>query len=115
MDIKTSHEIMEQMQRLFAELVTVAKVEALEEMRTKLFSNGGGSTVTVRRGRPRKVEGRSENKMSASTRRLRQLQGKYMGLLNRANDAEKSKARKVREAEGLEAAISMLEASGRHG
>jgi hypothetical protein len=66
-------------------------------------SGGAGSTGSPRRRR----------RMSAKTRALRRLQGKYMGLVRGLKTAEKSRVRAVREKQGMAAAISLASSLGK--
>ena len=61
-----------------------------------------------RRGRPARRPGRpARRRMSAKTRALRRLQGKYMGLVRGLKPAEKARVRSVREKQGMGAALKL--------
>lgn len=61
-----------------------------------------------RRGRPSRGPGRpARRRMSAKTRALRRLQGKYMGLVRGLKPAEKARVRSVREKQGMGGALKL--------
>lgn len=79
-------------------------------MRLASLENGGGIAVAEkaamggasRRGRP---PGRSRS--SARVRRLRKLQGRYMGYVRRLKAAQKARVRSLREKKGILPAIRL--------
>lgn len=88
-----------------------------------LFSSGGSASKPGGRrrrgpgrppGRPaaKSAAARPRRRMSAKTRALRKLQGRYMGLVRGLKVAEKARVRATREKQGMAAAIRLASSLG---
>lgn len=65
-----------------------------------------------RRAAAKPAAARPRRRMSAKTRALRRLQGKYMGLVRGLKVSEKARVRAVREKQGMAAAIQLASSLG---
>lgn len=88
-----------------------ARAREIETLRERLASLESMGETRPRRGRPPggssgRVAPRRRN-LSPKVRALRQLQGRYMGLVRRLSAAQKAKVKAVREKQGLPAAIRL--------
>ncbi len=97
------------------------RAEEIRKLRERLAALEGISPASAparrRRGRPRRAAARTARarrrvKMSPRVRRLRQLQGKYMGYVRRLKVADKARVRAVREKQDIEAAIRLAKSLG---
>jgi len=90
------------------------EIRTLRERLASLESVSSGSG-RARRGRPpgtkaakaAKAAKRPRRRMSAKTRALRKLQGKYMGLVRGLKVSDKARVRATREKQGMAAAIQL--------
>lgn len=85
------------------------EIRSLRERLASLerLSSTRGAAVR-RKGRPSRGPGRpARRRMSAKTRALRRLQGKYMGLVRGLKPAAKARVRSVREKQGMAAALKL--------
>ncbi len=102
---------------------SVAKVlkgrgEEIRRLKERLAALEGLSSAPARARRRRGRVGRAAARvrravrMSPRVRRLRQLQGKYMGYVRRLKQADKARVRAVREKQDIEAAIRLAKSLG---
>ncbi len=102
---------------------SVAKVlkgrgEEIRRLKERLAALEGLSPAPARARRRRGRVGRAAARvrravrMSPRVRRLRQLQGKYMGYVRRLKQADKARVRAVREKQDIEAAIRLAKSLG---
>jgi hypothetical protein len=88
--------------------------ERLASLESLSAATHGGAVPRTRSGRrPRPAAPRRRRRMSAKTRALRKLQGKYMGLVRGLKASEKARVRAVREKQGMAAAIKLAASLGR--
>jgi hypothetical protein len=98
------------------------EIRSLRERLAALERLSGGTTDAAgRRGRGRPSGSSSSGArgarparraMSPKTLALRKLQGKYMGYVRGLKPAEKARVRKVREKQGMKAAIALASSLG---
>lgn len=92
--------------------VLKGRLQEIQQLRERLAS----LETLIRRPRPGKAR-RPARKvarrvLSAKTRALRRLQGKYMGYMRNLKASEKARVKAVREKRGIEAAIKLAASLG---
>ncbi len=79
--------------------------EEIEHLRKRLAALEAGGPANSARRRARRAVRRA--KLSPRVRKLRRLQGRYMGYVRRLNAAQKAKVRAAREKSGMLSAIRL--------
>jgi hypothetical protein len=85
--------------------------ESLQRLGTVFGKESAAVARRARKNFPRlqsKVEKKVARQLSASVKRLRAMQGRYMSLLRRLSKAQQSRAKKIRKSEGYAAALKFL-------